>query len=54
MTKVSLDIWGRAFELEIVYDVYQDEEVLKEQVIAYERFIANAPHLLEEAEEHLQ
>ena len=50
MTKVSLDIWGRAFELEIVYDVYQDEEVLKEQVIAYERFIANAPHLLEEAE----
>lgn len=50
MTKMTLDIWGRKLEINIVYDVYQDECVLEKQTVAYEKFLENAPTLLSVAE----
>lgn len=50
MTKMTLDIWGRSLEIDIVYDVYQDECILEKQTVAYEKFLENAPSVLAVAE----
>ena len=48
MNKVSLMVWGRPLELEIVYDCYSDEEILDNQVISYDEFMKNAVKLLDD------
>lgn len=41
MNKQKINIWGRSFELEIVYDCYQGEEVLPVQTEALKCFLEN-------------
>lgn len=50
MNRVTVDIWGRSLELEIVYDVYPGEAILKEQEKAFTNFMKASPALLELAE----
>ena len=46
MNKIELNVWGRKFDLDIVYDVYSGEEILDVQVQALESFINNKDELL--------
>jgi hypothetical protein len=41
MNKQSINIWGRDFELEVVYDCYDNEQVLPVQTEALRRFLEN-------------
>lgn len=41
MSKENISVWGRRFELEIVFDRYADEEVLPYQKEALEAFLGN-------------
>lgn len=41
MSKKKINIWGRSFELEIVYDCYQGEQVLPVQTEALRCFLEN-------------
>ena len=47
----ELDIWGRRFDLEIIYDLYDGEELLEIQKEALEKFIEESPTLLSMHEE---
>ena len=38
MNNVNLIIWGRTFDLPVVFDCYSDEEILPEQKEALEKF----------------
>ena len=50
MSKTTLNIWGRDLDVDIVYDVYQGEEILKAQRDAYENFLAASAKLFAIAE----
>ncbi|THF77539.1 DUF6985 domain-containing protein [Cohnella fermenti] len=39
MNKQKINVWGRDFELDVVYDCYEGEEVLSTQREALERFL---------------
>lgn len=41
MTKMKRDIWDRAFDLDVVYDCYEDEFVTEEQKAALDAFPGN-------------
>ena len=45
MTK-EMNIWGRDFELEVVFDVYKGEEILGIQKDALDKFIESAEDVL--------
>lgn len=42
MSKESIKIWGRSFELDIVYDCFDNEEVLPEQKKSADAFLKNS------------
>jgi len=48
MNKQHLTIWGRAFDLDIVFDCYKGEDVLPIQIEAINRFLQNA-NLIDQA-----
>lgn len=39
MNKVNVKIWGREFELDVIYDCLDNEEILSEQKEAAEEFL---------------
>jgi hypothetical protein len=47
MNKQSINIWGRDFDLEVVYDCYDNEQILSVQTEALQRFLENAALLSE-------
>jgi hypothetical protein len=49
MNKQKLNVWGREFELEIVFDCYEGEEVLNSQKETLQRFL-EIPALIAESE----
>lgn len=53
MNKQKMKIWGRSFELDIVFDCYEDEQVLPVQEEALERFLQN-PQLPDEAKKAVE
>lgn len=40
MNKVQLNVWGRFFDLEVIYDCFDDEKVLASQEEAFHAFCA--------------
>ena len=44
----TLNVWGRDFQLEIVYEVYSEEEVLDEQITALSEFLKKKDVLLQD------
>ena len=46
MNKQKLNIWGRDFELDVVYEKYSGEEILQTQKTALQQFIS-APNIIE-------
>lgn len=40
MRKLTIEIWGRVFELGVTYDCYDGEEVLPEQKAALNQFLS--------------
>lgn len=38
--KATLNLWGRDFQLKVVYDCLDGEDILKEQVTALEEFLS--------------
>lgn len=49
MNKREMKIWGRDFDIELVYDCYAGEEILDTQVAAYDQFMEKAVTLLDSA-----
>lgn len=47
----DLKIWGRVFSLEVLFDVFDGEEVLEEQRQALELFVERADILLSDSSE---
>lgn len=47
---MNLEIWGRSFELDVVYDAYCGEEVSQEQRDALDKFLSVADELFAVAE----
>lgn len=54
MSKVSMEIWGRSFEIPIIYDCYTGEEILNSQKEAYQMFMEKSGNLLEVAKEEIK
>jgi len=48
MDRVNIDIWGRNFELRIIYDCFDDEEILESQKEVLEDFLDN-PGVIDQA-----
>ena len=46
MSKEKFLIWGRAFELNVQYDCYEDEDILPAQKVAFAFFKGEADHIL--------
>lgn len=44
----TLNVWGRNFKLEIIYDVFTGEEVLDEQIAALSEFLKKKDVLLQD------
>lgn len=42
MRKIKMNIWGREFKIDVIYDVYKGEKILEIQREALERFIDNS------------
>ncbi len=51
MSKEKFLIWGRAFELNVQYDCYENEDILPEQKIAFANFKGEADRILNSDEE---
>ena len=49
MGNIQLEIWGRLFDLDVIYDCYEDEEILDSQKMAFNKFIENNTKLLQTA-----
>lgn len=45
MNKVSITIWGRAFQLPVCLECYDDEEILITQQDAYTQFFKDGDHI---------
>lgn len=54
MNKQNLNIWGREFELEIVFDCYESEEVLSAQKDALAKFLSVAERLIDNAKKSVE
>ena len=51
--KVAVNMWGRDFQLKVVYDCFDGEDVLKEQTSALEEFLnADTSKSLESIKKH--
>lgn len=46
MSKEKFLIWGRAFELNVQYDCYEDEDILPAQKVSFAFFKGEADHIL--------
>lgn len=46
----EINVWGRVFKLHVIYDVYEDEEILDIQKEALEIFIKKADIILRSSE----
>lgn len=46
LNEVTMNIWGRRFDVEVIFDCYKGEEVLDSQQEAYNKFIEVAETLL--------
>lgn len=44
-------IWGREFDVNIIYDVFSGEEILSEQKVALEEFLSKSTELLSDSTE---
>ena len=51
MSKEKFLIWGRAFELNVQYDCYEDEDILPAQKVAFRVFQREADHILNSDQE---
>ena len=51
MSKEKFLIWGRAFELNVQYDCYEDEDILPAQKVAFAFFKGEADHILNSDQE---
>ena len=49
MINKDFKIWGRTLSLEVIYDVYDDEEILSGQVEALNLFLEKAEELLSDS-----
>ena len=49
MNKIKLNVWGRDFNLDVIYDVYSGEDILDSQLQALETFQNKAGLLLADA-----
>ena len=48
MAKKVISVWGRVFELDIIYECHKGEEITPEQINAYNCFVSN-PEWLDNA-----
>lgn len=51
---IKLTIWGREFDISVLFDCYSGEEKLPEQTAAYDAFIKNASKILESAKSNVE
>lgn len=54
MSKLTLEIWGRKLDIEVVYDIYEGEKILEEQTDAYDKFMAASSALFAVAENEVK
>ncbi len=54
MNKQKMSIWGREFELEVIFDCYTGEEVLTAQQDALAEFLSAAGKLIGEAKQSVE
>lgn len=47
----KMTIWGRVFNINVIYDVFSDEEILSEQKEAFEAFMLKKSELLSDSTE---
>lgn len=50
----KFNIWGRELDIKVVYDCYDNEEVIDNQIKAYEEFVKNSENIFEEVYKKLQ
>ena len=53
MSKQNINIWGRDFQLDVVFDCYADEDILDSQKVAFEKLIS-AHEVIENAKVDLE
>lgn len=49
MNNLKIDIWGRMFELEIIYDCFSDEKITIEQEKTLNEFLKSSKSILDDA-----
>lgn len=50
----TFNIWGRELDIKVVYDCYDNEEVIDNQVKAYQEFVKNSENIFEEVYKQLE
>lgn len=50
MTK-KITVWGRDFDIKVIYDVFSGEEILNEQKESFEAFLSKSSDLLSDSTE---
>ena len=53
-SKRVLNIWGRKFDIEIIFDCFESEEISESQKNAFDDFIANFEKYTEEGKVRLE
>lgn len=51
--KIDITVWGRNFNLSVDYDVFEDEEVLQDQLDTFDIF-ASHPEWINDAKKHVE
>ena len=54
MNKQKLNVWGRDFELEVVFDCYEGEEILPTQNDALKEFLVSSGDLVQKAKRDVE
>lgn len=47
MSNLRIDVWGRIFDLEIIYDCFHDEKITVEQEKTLDEFLKSSKEILE-------
>jgi hypothetical protein len=54
MNKQKINVWGREFELEVVFDYYEGEEILPTQNDALKDFLVTSDDLVQNAKREVE
>lgn len=50
----KFNIWGRELDIKVVYDCYDNEEVIDNQVKAYQEFVKNSENIFNDVYKQLE